>query len=130
MPTITLTGISGKSYTFHVFEGSVTWHPYPGLYAFADSQGVPRYIGQTEDFTDRNPGSSHSHWSKASIHGARLILAMVYQGGEAARKAAEADLIRAYNPPANTQLRTGAQILTGQSGLGFAGRPRTILNGK
>ena len=114
MTTVTLTGISGRTYLFTIYDANVSWNQVPGLYAFADPNGNPKYIGETVDFHSRNPGPSHQKWAEAQSYGAQIILAYVEQGGEAVRKAAEADLIRAYNPPANVQQRTGATALTGR----------------
>ena len=115
MTTVTLTGISGKSYVFEVFSATgIAWNPGAGLYAFTDAHGSPKYIGETSSFVSRNPGPAHKKWAKAVSFGANLILAMVWPGGQTARKAVEADLIRAYNPPANVQKRTGAGLLTGR----------------
>ena len=112
----------------------MTWNPTAGLYAFADANGNPKYIGETGSFVSRDPGPTHEKWAEATLHGANIILAMVFPGGEVARRAAEADLIRAYNPPANVQMRTGAGFLTGEpSGLfgrAFPAPRKTTLGGK
>ncbi len=119
MPTFTLTGSSGKSYVFVVVDASrpVHWNRVGGLYAFADAEGRPKYIGQTGDFVSRNPGVTHEYWQRARSYGASIILAMVLAGGEDTRRAAEADLIRYYDPPANRQLASnlgaGTRLLFG-----------------
>ncbi len=127
MTKFTLTDLSGRKYTFSVCNPAKGWRPVGGLYAFSDAEGWPKYVGQTESFKARNPGPSHEKWPEASRYGATRVLAMELPGGEAVREAAERDLIRAYNPPANTQHRAATQ--NGLAGLGIGGlRPRNRLS--
>lgn len=114
---IILTGISRQKYHFGIFDVNASWNSLPGLYAFADLEGYPKYIGETESFATRRPGPGHEKWNSAKQYGAKMVLALVLQDGEQARKAAEADLIRAYNPPCNIQHRPrgrGASLLLGE----------------
>lgn len=113
MPSFTLTGKSGGKYVFNAFDASspVNWNRVGGLYAFADREGWPKYIGQTGDFASRNPGVTHEYWQRARSYGASIILTMVLAGGEDIRRAAEADLIRSYDPPVNKQMRDDPRSL-------------------
>lgn len=117
---IFLTGVSGRKYEYALADVNKPWFKVPGNYAFVDRDGWPKYIGQTENFSNRQPGPDHDKWSEAKDHGAVFVLAHANHGGEAARKAEEADLIRAYDPPANTQLRPSAGLLR-RRGFGLGG---------
>lgn len=119
--TIFLTGISGRSYEYAVYPVNADWLNVPGNYAMIDRNMTPKYIGETVDFSSRRPGPSHDKWSEAERHGAILIAAHANHGGETARKAEEADLIRAYNPPANIQHRLSAALLSRRRGFGLGG---------
>ncbi len=130
--TITYTGASGQTYVFSIYDVNVTWNPVPAIYAMIDRQWTPKYIGQTDNLTNRRPGLGHDKWPLAASHGAFAVAVHVVQGGEAIRKAEEADLIRAYNPPANIQHRTGVGLLGRPStgfGLGAQVGRKTILGG-
>lgn len=120
MTTITLTGLSGETYTFNVCDPTGQWYAVGGIYAFADAEGWPKYIGQTGNFQTRRPGPAHPDWHEASRHGANLVLAMKLSGGEEVRRDAERDLIHRYQPPVNQQHRTG--LAGGLFGLGGLGR--------
>lgn len=109
--SVTLTGLSGNQYQYEVYDTNVTWNPVPGNYVLAAHVGqtllteewTPIYIGETGNFATRRPGSSHEKWAEAQRYGATHVMAHRNDGGEAARKAEETDLIRAYSPPANSQ---------------------------
>ena len=132
MRSITLTGLSGQTYTFSTYPAMGTsWNAVPGLYAFADYAGWPKYIGESKNLHSRNPGPSHECWAEAQTNGASIILAMVCQGPERDRLAVEADLIRAYDPPVNKQMRlrsTGdlARALLGAQPQGYH---KTLISG-
>lgn len=107
---VTLTGVSGSQYQYEVCNFLGNWIELPGNYAFAYPNGqsgwrIP-YIGQAKNLRERMNG--HEKWAVAHSLGARFVLAHVNHGGEGARLAEEADLIRAYNPPLNVQERAPA----------------------
>jgi len=115
---VTLTGLSGAPYVFQVCDPNLPFVPYAGNYAMA-SRGLlgwfVAYIGETNNLRDRL--ATHERWAEARSMGCRYILA--HQTiGDSVRMAEEADLIAAYNPPLNRQLRTGglAAALLGLSG--------------
>lgn len=123
MLTKILTGISGKSYLFTLCDANGVWLEKAGLYAFCDSFGHPKYIGETGNFASRQPGPKHEKWLAAMASGATIIYAHVMTGSKLARAMAEADLIQLYNPACNVQMRTGSTILTspkrGLHGIGI-----------
>jgi len=118
--TITLTGYSGTKYEYSLADVNNSWLKVPGNYAFVDGDGWPKYIGQTEDFSSRRPGPDHDKWSEAAGLGATHVIAHANHGGEMSRKVEEADLIRAYDPPANVQHRPTAGLLR-RPGFGLGG---------
>jgi phage gp45-like len=113
----TLTGVSGAVYTYQAYDpATTTWNDVAGNYAFGrlsspslGSQSVViLYLGETESCKTRL--SSHEAWDDAvRLHRADVILARVNTNGAGHRKAEEKDLIATYNPPLNTQHRTGPQ---------------------
>ncbi|MEP4379779.1 MAG: hypothetical protein ABJ215_16000 [Alphaproteobacteria bacterium] len=132
MQTTTLTGITGKTYTFEICLANGQWRHVAGIYAFVTPEGIPKYIGQTNSFASRKPGPSHDKWAESQRYGATVILAMHLPGSEAVRRTAEKDMIEFYNPPANEQLRTSTSGLTGSTGLfglGLQGRGKGLLGG-
>ena len=124
MATITLTGISGTKYEYEVCDVNAQWLNVPGNYAMVDANGGLKYIGETNNFATRRPGPSHEKWAEAQRYGATYVIAHLNEGGEAARKAEETDLIRAYNPPANNR---GLRSIFATEGLGGQPRRTTIL---
>lgn len=105
MSRLTLTGLSDKPYDFDRANPQGTWKAVPGNYAMVDSRGRPVYIGQTGDFSERKPGPAHERWDEARRLGAVAVYAHANWAGEQARKAEEADLIAAYDPPLNKRNR-------------------------
>jgi hypothetical protein len=134
MSTFSLTGLSGKKYVFESCDANGNWNTVPGLYAFCDPGCWPKYIGQTESFATRQPGPTHEKWLLASVYGAVNVAAMVLTGGEEVRKAAELDLIHAYDPPANTQGRLGSllvgRVVPGATAPAFPVRRKGLLSGE
>ena len=103
---VTWTGKSGSQYEYTVYlMDSTNWSDVPGNYIFAGLSGnvsKPAYIGETQSFKDRLPG--HEKKPCAIRNGASHIHAHVNNGGQAARRAEEADLIDAL--PDRRWLRT------------------------
>jgi hypothetical protein len=74
---------------------------------------VPIYVGIANDLSERLP--SHDMWPVAQRNGATAIFAHT-QSSDLARISEESDLIAYWNPPCNTQHRTGQSILGGYKG--------------
>lgn len=94
------------SYEFNSYAPNSTWNDVPGVYIFcgvnAQNQWVPLYVGQAESFRDRF--SSHEKWSPAVQRGARHVHVRVVPQATM-RDVVERELIKAYQPPLNTQLK-------------------------
>ncbi len=94
------------SYDFTVYTPTASWNDVAGVYIFTGvnnlNQWVALYVGQTDSFRNRIP--SHEQWSPAVRRGATHIHAMVVPLA-ATRDIVEGELIRAYHPPLNAQLR-------------------------
>ena len=103
MADLKLTGISGTTYEFWLAPVNPKWLVAPGLYVFVGPIGKVLYIGETGNFATRQPGPAHEKWAFASLHGSIAIFSVITSGTEATRKAAERDLIAAYDPPCNIQ---------------------------
>lgn len=87
---------------------NANWNKVPLIYMFfadwADGRINPAipYIGETGDATSRLP--DHDRWEDAvRDYGATHVLAKVAPHNLEARRDLERTLIRAYNPPMNTQ---------------------------
>jgi excinuclease UvrABC nuclease subunit len=95
------------SYQLTVYDPSTTtWHDVPGIYIFAgvNAGGYWKaiYVGKAKSFLNRL--SNHEVWDEAARLGATHVHAMVVQQ-EAIRDTIEAQLIGAYQPPLNVQLK-------------------------
>lgn len=90
-----------------VNEHGAKWNAVPGLYIFAGTnpagEWYPLYIGQAESLAERIP--THERWQEARQLGATHVHALVVRD-KAQRCAAEAELIRAYQPRLNTLLKS------------------------
>ncbi len=94
-------------YEFGVYDSErTTWNDVAGIYVFAGitPQGRWRafYIGQAKSFQDRIP--NHENWPAAVRLGATHVHAMVVPLA-ANRDRIEAELIGAYQPALNVQLK-------------------------
>jgi len=126
--TVVCTGVSGISYNYFSAEPGSTWLQVAANYVFTKwtPNGWPIfYAGETDNAANRL--SNHERWQEAvTKYGATHIL--THQAvSEADRKREEADLIAAYNPPMNVQLRTTELAGLGAfpaSLLGLAGAGR------
>ena len=95
------------SYWFEVYDPEITrWNDKAGIYVFAGA--TPQnywkalYIGQTESFSSRIP--NHKNWASAARLGATHVHALVVPLA-ANRDSIEAELIEAYQPALNVQLK-------------------------
>ncbi len=94
------------SYEFTIYAPNTMWNDVAGVYIFcginAQNQWVALYVGQADSF--RNRIQSHEQWSPAVWLGATHIHARVVPQ-VTARDAIERELIQAYQPRLNTQLK-------------------------
>jgi len=95
-----------KKYEFEVCEQDANWNEVAGIYIFtglnARNLWVPFYIGQAKNFQDRIP--NHENWKAAVRLGATHVHAMVVSQA-AMRDKIEKELIEAYQPSLNVQLK-------------------------
>lgn len=101
--TVSWKGASGNSYPYGVYGFDTRWNDKAGNYIFASrANGTWKatYVGQTESFLDRLP--NHNEIDCARRNGATHVHAHTNNGGEEVRKAEEADLIKAHQPPCNS----------------------------
>ena len=93
-------------YEFTVYPHETQWNNVGGIYIFAglnqQNQWVPYYIGKADSFQNRIP--SHEQWDKARSLGASRVHARTV-AQETERDRIEAELIRAFQPRLNAQLR-------------------------
>lgn len=98
--------VTWLSYNFEVCQKNSSWHDVGGVYIFCglnrQNRWFPVYIGKTESFSDRIP--SHGQWDTAQSLGATHVHALVVHMEED-RSQIEEQLIRAYQPPLNQQLK-------------------------
>ncbi len=117
---IVLIGKSGREYLYHrIPVNNWIWHAVPGNYALIGPANAVLYVGQTENFSDRQPGPNHEKWNQACGYGLVSIFARVNHGGEEARLAEEKDLIHSYSPPCNIQNQLRRAVLLAEQGQGW-----------
>lgn len=91
---------------FSVHLPNINWKDIAGIYIFCGTnqqdQWDPFYVGQTDSFQNRLP--SHKMWDEAVALGATHVHARAVKQ-QAQRDLLEYQLIRAYLPPLNTQLK-------------------------
>ncbi|MGN6516722.1 MAG: hypothetical protein ACTHLR_12890 [Rhizomicrobium sp.] len=122
MSTITLTGISGRTYDLHFCDMAQPWAEVPGVYAFITHSlpgTVVKYVGECENFKSRM--SSHERWDEGRRRYAVTAIVAMRSNNDVSRFEIERDLIAAYNPPMNTHHRTAS------AGLAAALTPNNAL---
>ena len=91
---------------FYVHPHNANWSTAAGVYIFCgvnqQNQWTAFYIGQANSFQDRLP--SHEMWNKAQSLGATHVHVKV-ESQQSQRDSLEEELIEAYRPPLNTQLK-------------------------
>ena len=105
MPTVTWSG-----HEFTVCEHGADWSAVSGLYIFAglgtNLLGTPLwqafYVGQCQSFAERIP--THEKWLAALLLGATHVHAKTVLLADE-RAALERELVQAYQPSLNVQLR-------------------------
>ena len=95
------------AYGFTVYDPrNTTWNDVGGIYIFAGITNLYQwrafYIGQAKSFRDRLP--NHENWNSAVRLGATHVHVMVVPQA-ASRDLIEAQLIEAYQPTLNVQLK-------------------------
>jgi hypothetical protein len=103
MTTVTFTGRSGKTYRYHLYPLWPTLKDKPGNYVFAYDDGrtiSPKYFGESQSLQDRCC-DAHERCSCAISKGANCLGAHLSSSDVDVRRAEEADLIVAYDPPCN-----------------------------
>ncbi len=93
---------------FSVYTSDASWNESAGIYIFAgvnqQNKWVALYIGQASSLAARL--ATHERWSEAVKLGATHIHARVVTH-QAERDALEKQLIQAYQPRLNVQLKGG-----------------------
>ncbi len=101
--TIMWEGQSGKSYEYWIYRLPPNFDAKPGNYIFArevsPGRFSPVYIGETNDLSQRF--DNHHKAQCIEDKGATHIHAHVNSGGEALRRAEEADLVARWKPTCN-----------------------------
>jgi hypothetical protein len=102
--SITLTGKSGKTYEFAIYNRPTTFTAVGAIYVMSkktpDNKYSLFYIGETGDLSKRP--LSHHKTACFDKHGADKLLIRTASDAEK-RLADETDLIRHYQPPRNDQ---------------------------
>lgn len=101
---VTWYGRSGTGYTYTVYAPDGNWNDVPGNYIFARTTPggwEAIYIGETDSFKNRPMGPGHAKWDCAKRHRVTHIHAHTNNGGQAARRGEEADLLASRNPACN-----------------------------
>ncbi len=98
--------VSWLNHQFTVYTKSATWNDVAGIYIFARINGRGQwealYVGQADSLRTRIPG--HERREEAERLGATHVHAKVVPLA-ATRDSLEAELIQAFQPPLNSQLR-------------------------
>lgn len=98
--------VTWLTYEFNVHIPNVSWNDVAGIYIFTGvnqaNQWVPLYIGQASSLADRL--ANHERWQEAVRLGATHIHARTVSQ-QATRNLIEQELIQAYQPRLNTQLK-------------------------
>jgi excinuclease UvrABC nuclease subunit len=101
-----MSEVKWLEHTFEVCLKDANWNDVGGVYIFTglnpQNRWVPLYIGQADSFRTRIP--SHEQWSPAQRLGATHVHALVVEQA-ATRDKIEKELIRAYQPALNVQLK-------------------------
>lgn len=106
MSVITQQKAVWLSHEFGVYPPTTPWNNVAGVYIFtgvdAHNRWAALYIGQADSFINRLP--SHERWTEARMRGVTHIHVLVVPQ-QAQRDLIEQQLIQAFQPPMNTQLK-------------------------
>lgn len=99
--TVTLKGVSGRSYDFDVYPWGTPFKPLGAVYTVLSK--IPphfyvKYIGQTGDLSCRF--DNHHKQPSFDRHG-KTHIAIHLESSESSRLSKEADLVVSYNPTCN-----------------------------
>jgi excinuclease UvrABC nuclease subunit len=98
--------VTWLTHEFSIHQHGENWSAVAGLYIFAGKnqagQWSPLYIGQAGSLAERLP--THERWQEAAKLGATHVHAKVVSL-QATRDSLEKQLIQAFQPRLNTQLR-------------------------
>jgi excinuclease UvrABC nuclease subunit len=98
--------VTWLTHEFSIHRHGEQWNSVAGIYIFAGvnslNQWESYYIGQADNFQDRIP--SHEKWDKAQSLGATHVHAKAVSQ-QSQRDLIERQLIQAYQPSLNQQLR-------------------------
>ncbi|HWV98792.1 MAG TPA: hypothetical protein VNZ64_03765 [Candidatus Acidoferrum sp.] len=101
-----MSEVKWLNYSFEVYLKDGEWNEVPGVYIFCgtneQNEWEPYYVGKAKKFSARLP--NHEQWAAAVRLGATHVHALVVPL-EANRDKIEAELIAAYKPPLNVQLK-------------------------
>ena len=107
MAGITLTGSSGRSYGYQIFDHTNERHMLQGgaNYAFAANDRVPIFCEATDNLKRSFLKDNKEFWERAQdVYGATLLLIHPSpDGGASVREREKADLIGRYHPPMNSR---------------------------
>ena len=104
---LTLTGASGKKYTFAVYPADTTWKDgVAGVYYVSRRTAKPDgsgdhskiYVGETSDLKDR---FENHHKQKCFEKNGYNAISILQESNENTRLAIEGDLVDALSPPCN-----------------------------
>jgi hypothetical protein len=104
---ITFTGISGRNYSYLIFDHTNERHMLQGSanYAFAAKDRLPIFFEATGNLKKSFLGENKDLWDHAQdVHGATLLL--IHPGSDrdaSDREKEKADLIARYHPPMNSR---------------------------
>lgn len=106
MATITLAGLSGKQYSYEIFEIDQKFRAVACNYAFATKTPSQKYsilyVGETNDFSERFT-NQHEGLECSKSKGATHVFIRVNSGRNQARLDEETDIRQNYNPDCNKQ---------------------------
>ena len=107
MTGITLTGRSGRSYAYLIFDHTNERHMLQSgaNYAFAANDRLPIFCEATDNLKRSFLKDNKEFWERAQdVYGATLLLIHPSpDSGASAREQEKADLIDSYHPPMNSR---------------------------
>ncbi|MEW8701853.1 MAG: hypothetical protein AB2601_20525 [Candidatus Thiodiazotropha sp.] len=99
--TVTLKGVSGRSYDFDVYPWGTSFKPVGAVYTVLKRNGTNfsiLYIGQTGDLSER---LDNHHKRPCFDRNGKTHIGIHLESSEPSRLAIETDLVRNYSPTCN-----------------------------
>lgn len=93
---LTLTGVSGRTYTLERYSFRSSWNSVPAVYAVLNGRVL--YVGQTDNLKER---FANHHCALGFVLHSATHVAVLREGSEEMRRAIETDLVSNYRPPLN-----------------------------